>query len=173
MKPYNAIAMSIVNVHSSQPSFVLLRPPGLGEALTLEPIKEFRFSPSESPVFKSAINPPTLQFKSPTTLLARDFSSTLQMNSPTLPQKGGAVAKSGLNSTTSFISSAKRFQSSHEGLNTILDGSPDSPPKLVSHKKIRRSALRNYYGNKVNSPSPVIAELQHGTERISRHSTGG
>ena len=155
------------------------RPPGLGEALTLEPIKEFKFSPSESPVFKTAVNPNSsaLEFKSPTTLLAQDLSNTLQMNSPALPQRGGPVTKSGLYSTKSFISSARRFQSTREGLNTILDGSPDSPPKLVSHKKIRRSALRDYYGNSVNSPNPVggllSAELQRGTERISWQSTGG
>ena len=139
---------------------------------SLEPIKEFKSSPRQSSVPKTHSAP---EFKSPTTLLAQDLSSTLQVNSPS--QNANTAVKPGVCSTLSLLSSAKRFQSSHNGLNTILDGSPDSPPMLASHRKIRRPALRVYYGNSVNSPNVgrgmLEAELQQETEKISPQITGG
>lgn len=139
---------------------------------SLEPIKEFKSSPSQSPVPKTHSAP---EFKSPTTLLAQDLSSTRQVHSPS--QNVNTAMKPGVCSTLSLLSSAKRFQSSHNGLNTILDGSPDSPPMLASHRKICRPALRVYYGNSVNSPNVgsglLDAELQQETEKISPQLTGG
>lgn len=48
---------------------------------------------------------------------------------------------------------------------------------LASHRKIRRPALRVYYGNSVNSPNVgrgmLEAELQQETEKISPQLTGG
>ena len=138
---------------------------------SLEPIKEFKSPPSKPPVPKTHSAP---EFKSPTTLLTQDLSSTLQVNSPS--HNEDTAVKPGVCSTLSLLSSAKKFQSSHNGLNTILDGSPDSPPMLVSHRKIHRPALRVYYGNSVNSPNVgrglLDAELQQETEKISPRLTG-
>ena len=84
----------------------------------------------------------TLTVKSPTGALAGQLSRNLSIKSPesrlsALPQHmqavGGVTAKgkgagSKVCKTSSLLTSAMRFHSSNDGLNSILDGSPDPIP---------------------------------------------
>lgn len=118
---------------------------GLGLLLSLEGIPELQSSPDvlESPPHKLSATSDVLQFQSPATLLAGDLSRSLSVYSP----HGSKVC-----STAALLDSAKRFQSNNYGLNSILDG---SPLKLAASykKRIRHPALREFYGNSVNSPN--------------------
>ena len=84
----------------------------------------------------------TLRIKSPTGALAGQLSRNLSMKSPVsrlsaLPQHMQVVRRGtakGVGSgskvckTNSLLTSAKRFHSNNDGLNSILDGSPDPIP---------------------------------------------
>ena len=96
---------------------------------------------------------PSPQFISPTSTLAQQFSRDLAVKSPqenpSLP--GNAVTNSSL-----LTFAAKKYQSTNDGLNSILDGSPLVGPKFGGRKRssrIRRQSLRQYYGCSVNSPN--------------------
>ena len=99
----------------------------------------------------SGTRPP---FISPTSLLAQQFSHNLAVKSPQenlTPLPGSAVTNSSL-----FTFAAKRYQSTNDGLNSILDGSPLAGPKFGARRqssKIRRQSLRKFYGRSVNSPN--------------------
>ena len=82
-------------------------------------------------------------FKSPTGVLASDLSRTLSIKSPssqrpklTALPKHMQVAQPGRSGskvckTSSLLTSAMRFQSGNDGLNSILDGSPDPIPGIL------------------------------------------
>ena len=60
-----------------------------------------------------------------------------------------------ISNRSALLSSIEKFQSRHHGLNSILDGSSDSPPHL-HNRIIRHPALREYYGRSFSSPKLVV-----------------
>ncbi len=84
-------------------------------------------------------------FNSPTAILAQNLSGRLAIQSPQ-----GTRTSSG----TSLFSSTKKFHSTDDGLNSILDETPNSTPRMMAGtKRIRRPVLREFYGSSVNSPN--------------------
>ena len=131
---------------------------GLGDLLKLSPLKEASHSPpslketttatSLSPSSSSTLPnaPATLadgpSTKSPTSALANHLIKNLSIKSPpiSLQSKLSALPKhlqvstvkggSKVCKTSSLLASAMKFHSDNDGLNSILDGSPDPIPGI-------------------------------------------
>ena len=120
---------------------------GLGQILALE-------QSVHSPQHQST-KQGSMLFKSPTAILAQNLSGCLAIQSPQDAQTCNG---------TSFFTSTKKFHSINDGLNSILDETPNSTPRVVAgRKRIRRPVLREFYGNSVNSPN-----LDEGLRRSPR-----
>ena len=125
---------------------------GLGQILALELESVPKVCSSNHPSALIA-QQGTMSFKSPTTILAQNLSGSLAIQSPQDAQ-----------TCTSFFGSTKKFHLTHDGLNSILDATPNSCFGVVAGmKRIRRPALREFYGSSVNSPN-----LDEGLRRSPR-----
>ena len=102
------------------------------------------------------------RIKSPTTLLATQFSHNLSVKSP---QDG--VTVSNIVNPSLFKFTAQKFQSTNDGLNTILDGSPAAIVPRMKKPRIRRQSLSQHYGCSVESPNLRIVPCELITVRRS------
>ena len=122
---------------------------GLGQVLTLEPIKEVSMT-TGTKMGTQHISGSTC-VNSPTSTLANNFAASLSLKSP-------IAHLSNRKKPEKRLQSAMHLRSTHCGLNSVLDGTP-SPVMNLGTKaaKIRRQSLRTFYGNSVHSPNLMSA----------------
>ena len=122
---------------------------GLGQVLTLEPIKEVSMT-TGTKMGTQHISGSTC-VNSPTSTLANNFAASLSLKSP-------VAHLANRKKPEKRLQSAMHLRSTHCGLNSVLDGTP-SPVMNLGTKaaKIRRQSLRTFYGNSVHSPNLMTA----------------
>lgn len=130
---------------------------GLGQVLTLDPIKEEDSHSSTGKLvpFDSTFSQ---HIKSPASLLASNLTTLLTLTSPN---------EKSMKPEQKRLQSVRNLHSTHFGLNSILDGSPDSGSILGTNpKKIRHESLRCFYGSSANSPNRT--EVPHSSITVRR-----
>ena len=117
---------------------------GLGQVLTLEPIKEVSMT-TGTKMGTQHISGSTC-VNSPTSTLANNFAASLSLKSP-------VAHLSNRKKPEKRLQSAMHLRSTHCGLNSVL------PVMNLGTKaaKIRRQSLRTFYGNSVHSPNLMTA----------------
>lgn len=118
---------------------------GLGQVLSLEPIKEESFTSGNGTAIYH--NSGSTCVNSPTSLLANNFATSLTLKSPSTQLE-----------KCKRLRSAAHLRSTHFGLNSILDATSSPVANIgTKPKKIRRQSLRTFYGNSIFSPNMMTA----------------
>ena len=130
---------------------------GIGDLLSakLPPIQE------TSPQQQSVPSRNPTQIESPTASLSNQFSQNLAFKSPQ-----DNVSTSTIVNPALFKFTAQKYNTTNDGLNSILDQSPLISGPRRKAPRIRRQSLSQYYGRSVDSPN--LCEVPGGYITVRR-----